>query len=64
LGPATKSGTFGQALARAIVGDDQNGDPSRDDRQLRPAFAKGLPVLPPTLILLGALRPGGRSLLP
>jgi len=27
-----------QALAGAVVGDDQNGDPGGDDRQLRPAL--------------------------
>ena len=44
-----------QALPSAIVGDDQDGNPSRDDGQVGQPRAQIEPLLPPVLIFLTAL---------
>jgi hypothetical protein len=48
-----------QALPGAIVGHNQNGNPSSDDRQLREPFPETAPFLPPLFIFLCALCEGG-----
>ena len=52
-----------ETLARAVVGNDQDRNPSRDEGELRQLFADTLPLLPPLRILLLALRRGLLALL-
>ena len=51
-----------QALAGAVVGDDQNGDPGGHNGQLGPALAKSQPFLLPSLVCLLSLGQGFLSL--
>jgi hypothetical protein len=44
-----------QTLTRAVVGDDQDGDPGRHDRQLGAALAEGQAFLFPGLVCFFSL---------